>query len=130
MNKKLRILLTKPTHDSHDRGVRLLARRFQQAGFEVIFTSFLLADEVAQTAVQEAVDAIGVSCSSGGHMVIFDDLLGSLDRANARDILVIAGGVIPAADARELSERGVHVFGPTRSPAEAVAFVVERCAPR
>ena len=127
MSQRIRILLTKPTHDCHDRGVRHLARRLRDAGFEVIFTNFLLAGEVVQTALQEDVHVIGVSSSSGGHMAVFEDLMKGLRAAGADDVLVIGGGVIPTADARELESWGVkRVFGPGSSAESLVTFLRER----
>jgi len=129
MAKKIRVLLTKPTQDCHDRGVRYLARKFRDAGFEVVFTNFLLADEVVTTAVQEDVDVIGVSSSSGGHLPVFEDLMAALRAAD--DVLVIGGGVIPPADVRVLTELGVAaVFGPGASAESAVAFVTEHVRER
>lgn len=126
MEKLIRVLLTKPTQDCHDRGVRYLARQLRDAGFEVIFTNFLLAQEVVNTAVQEDVDVVGVSTSSGGHMVVFEDLLQGLRHAGAKDILVIGGGIIPNADARDLEQWGVRrVFGPGSSAESVVTFIRE-----
>jgi methylmalonyl-CoA mutase C-terminal domain/subunit len=131
MAKKIRVLLTKPTQDCHDRGVRYLARKFRDAGFEVVFTNFLLADEVVTTAVQEDVDVIGVSSSSGGHLPVFEDLMAALRAADIDDVLVIGGGVIPPADVRVLTELGVAaVFGPGASAESAVAFVTEHVRER
>lgn len=124
MEKRIRVLLTKPTQDCHDRGVRHLARRLRDAGFEVIFTNFLLAEEVVNTALQEDVAVIGVSTSSGGHMAVFEDLMEGLRVAQADDILVIGGGVIPNADARELEQWGIKkVFGPGSSAEQVVTFI-------
>jgi methylmalonyl-CoA mutase C-terminal domain/subunit len=124
---RIRVLLTKPTHDCHDRGVRYLARRLRDAGFEVIFTNFLLPQEVVTTAVQEDVDCIGVSTSTGGHLEAFEDLLAGLREAGADDVLVVAGGVIPDADASTLREWGVSdVFGPGRSAEEVIDFIRSR----
>jgi len=126
MEKRIRVLLTKPTHDCHDRGVRYLARRLRDAGFEVIFTNFLLAEEVVNTAVQEDVAVIGVSISSGGHMAVFEDLMEGLRSAQISDVLVIGGGVIPNVDARELEQWGVRkVFGPGSSAESLMTFIRE-----
>jgi|SRR5580698_2757607 methylmalonyl-CoA mutase C-terminal domain/subunit len=124
MTKRTRVLLTKPTQDCHDRGVRYLARKFRDAGFEVIFTNFLVAGDIVATALQEDVDVIGVSSSSGGHMPVFEDLMAGLRAAQVDDVLVIGGGVIPDADARALRELGVAaVFGPGASAESAVDFI-------
>jgi methylmalonyl-CoA mutase, C-terminal domain len=119
----VRILLSKPTQDCHDRGVRYLARTLRDRGFEVIFTNFLLANELVTAAVQEDVDVIGISSSSGGHMPVFEDLMLAL-RAAAVDPLVVGGGVIPASDAVRLKQMGVAaVFGPGSSADEFVDFI-------
>lgn len=131
MTKRIRVLLTKPTQDCHDRGVRYLARKFRDAGFEVIFTNFLVADDIVATALQEDVDVIGVSSSSGGHMPVFEDLMAGLRAASVDDVLVIGGGVIPDADARALREIGVAaVFGPGASAESAVDFISEHTPSR
>src|SRR5436309_2676038 len=116
MPAPIKVLLTKPTHDCHDRGVRHLARRLRDAGFEVVFTNFLLAADVVATAVQEDVDVVGVSSSSGGHMPVFEELLAGLRDAGLDDVVVIGGGTIPPDDVRTLTEWGVAgVFGPGTS---------------
>jgi methylmalonyl-CoA mutase C-terminal domain/subunit len=119
--------LTKPTQDCHDRGVRYLCGVLRDTGFEVIFTNFLLPDEIAVVAIQEDVDVVGVSSSSGGHLPVFERLLSQLAERGARDILLIAGGIIPPADARRLREWGVGaVFGPGSSAQEVVDFIRSR----
>jgi len=117
-------LLTKPTQDCHDRGVRHLARRLRDAGLEVILTNFLVAADVVATAVQEDVDVVGVSSSSGGHMPVFEELFAGLAEAGLGDVVVIAGGTIPPGDARTLKEWGVAgVFGPGTSAEAVVEFI-------
>lgn len=112
----IRIVLAKPTHDCHDRGVRHLARSLRDAGFEVIFINFLLAEEVVSVVIQEDADVVGISSSSGGHLAVFEDLMAGLHAVEHDDVLVIAGGVIPPNDARKLKEIGVsEVFGPGSS---------------
>jgi methylmalonyl-CoA mutase C-terminal domain/subunit len=124
MARAIKVLLTKPTQDCHDRGVRYLARKFRDAGFEVVFTNFLVAADIIATALQEDVDVIGVSSSSGGHMPVFEDLLAAMREENLDDVLVIAGGTIPDADARILRERGVGaVFGPGSPAEDAIQFI-------
>jgi methylmalonyl-CoA mutase C-terminal domain/subunit len=118
------VLLAKPTQDCHDRGVRYLARKLRDAGFEVIFINFLLASEVAAVAEQEDVDAVGVSSSSGGHLPVFEDLLSSLRRKGLGELPVFAGGVIPSDDAGVLVSLGVRaVFGPGSSAEEFIALI-------
>jgi methylmalonyl-CoA mutase C-terminal domain/subunit len=130
MTDVVRVLLAKPTHDGHDRGVRYIARKFRDAGFEVIFTTFLLADEVAAMAIEEDVDVIGISSSSHGHMAIFEDLFKSLKQHGLEDILVIGGGVISGKDQAVLKEWGVaRVFGPGSASEESVDFIRRQLSP-
>jgi methylmalonyl-CoA mutase C-terminal domain/subunit len=120
----LRVLLTKPTHDCHDRGVRLLARRFRDEGFEVVFTNYLLPAEIVETAIQEDVHVIGLSSGSGGHLQALEEVMGTLADQGIDDIVVIAGGNIPPADADKLRALGVReVFGPGSNPDDAVALL-------
>jgi methylmalonyl-CoA mutase C-terminal domain/subunit len=129
MPKRIRMLMTKPTHDCHDRGARYLTRKMRDAGFEVIFTSFLLADEIVATAIDEDVDVIGISSSSGGHMPVFQDLFAKLEESGVTDIVVLGGGIIPPADARVLTELGIDgVFGPGSSAEEIIEFITARVA--
>jgi methylmalonyl-CoA mutase C-terminal domain/subunit len=120
----VRVLLTKPTHDCHDRGVRYLARRFRDESFEVVFTNFLLPAEIVATAVQEDVDVIGISSSSGGHMPVFEEVMGELQAQGLDDVVVIAGGNIPPGDADRLRAMGVReVYGPGSQPDDAVELI-------
>jgi methylmalonyl-CoA mutase C-terminal domain/subunit len=120
----IRILLTKPTHDCHDRGVRYLAKRFRDESFEVVFTNFLLPAEIVATAVQEDVDVIGISSSSGGHLAVFEEVMRDLPAQGVDDVVVIAGGNIPPADADQLRAWGVReVFGPGSRPDDAIDLV-------
>ncbi len=114
MEKLIRVSLTKPTQGCHDRGVRDLARQLRDAGFEVV-----------NTAVQEDVDVVGVSTSSGGHMAVFEDLLQVLRHAGAKNILVIGGGIIPNADARDLEQWGVRRVSGSGSSAESVMTFIQ-----
>jgi methylmalonyl-CoA mutase C-terminal domain/subunit len=120
----VRILLTKPTHDCHDRGVRYLARRFRDEAFEVVFTNFLLPAEIVATAAQEDVDVIGISSSSGGHLAVFEEVMRGLADQGLDDVVVIAGGNIPPADADQLRAWGVReVYGPGSAPDDAVELI-------
>lgn len=121
---RLKVLLAKPTQDCHDRGVRHLARMLRDSGFEVIFINFLLADEVVSVAVEEDVDVVGISSSSGGHLAVFEDLFDGLRRSGGDDVLVLAGGVIPSNDARALEQAGVSaVFGPGSSAQQVAEHI-------
>ncbi len=98
----------------------------RDAGFEVIFTNFLLAEEISAAAIQEDVDVVGVSSSSGGHLPVFEDLLAQLRERGAADMLVLGGGIIPPADRRTLKEWGVtEVFGPGASAGSIIDFIRE-----
>ena len=126
MRDHIRVLLTKPTHDGHDRGVRFLAKKFRDAGFEVIFVNFLVAAELVQIALQEDVDVIGVSSSSHGHMPVFEELMAGLRESGMTDVLVIGGGVIPAKDAETLKAWGVSgIFGPGSTAEQAIGHIRE-----
>ena len=128
---RTRVLLAKPTHDCHDRGVRHLARALRDAGFEVIFSNFLLAAEVVSIAVSEDVDVVGISSSSGGHLAVFEDLMAGLAQAGLSDVLVIGGGVIPSNDVRTLKSQGVSaVFGPGSSPQKVIDHIAGWVADR
>ncbi|MCP3988001.1 MAG: methylmalonyl-CoA mutase [Actinomycetia bacterium] len=123
---RIRVLLAKPTHDAHDRGVRYIARRMRDAGFEVIFVTFLLAEELVRIAIEEDVDVIGVSSSSHGHMAVFEDLFAGLTAQGIDDVVVIAGGVIGKRDLPTLEAWGLaSVFGPGSSAEDAIQFVRE-----
>ena len=120
----IRVLLAKPTHDCHDRGVRYVARKFRDAGFEVIFANFLLPDEVVNTALQEDVQVVGVSSSSGGHMPVFEDLIAGLKEHGMDDVLLLGGGVIPEEDETKLKTWGVAaIFGPGTTAEDAIDLI-------
>jgi methylmalonyl-CoA mutase C-terminal domain/subunit len=121
---RLRVLLAKPTADCHDRGVRYLARKCRDAGFEVIFMNFLLPVEIVNAAVQEDVQVVGVSSSSGGHMAVFQELSEGMRQNRMDDVLLLAGGVIPDEDQAALRSWGVRaVFGPGTTAEEAIALM-------
>ncbi|MCP3937027.1 MAG: methylmalonyl-CoA mutase [Actinomycetia bacterium] len=120
----IRILLAKPTHDCHDRGVRLVARKMREAGFEVVFSNFLLTEEVVNAVLDEDVDVVGISASSGGHLGIFEELLAGLKEAGRDDTLVIGGGVIPPDDEATILGWGVSaIFGPGTNAGQAIEMI-------
>lgn len=130
MERPIRVLLAKPTHDSHDRGVRYLARVLRDGGFEVVFMNFLLPEDVLTAAIQEDVDVIGISSSAGGHMPVFSDLSAALAERGMQDVVLMGGGIIPAADARELKKQGVgQIFGPGSDPEEIKAYIRDNARP-
>ncbi len=134
MKKQIvRILLAKTGLDSHDRGVRLLARSLRDSGMEVIYTGlYRTVEEVVQTAIEEDVDMVGLSMHTGAHNRTFPQLRELLNSQNARDILVIGGGVIPEKDQRELMDAGAAdaMFGPGTSTSTVVDWINETMAAR
>jgi methylmalonyl-CoA mutase, C-terminal domain len=129
MSDPVRVLLAKPTHDCHDRGVRYVAKKMRDAGFEVIFTNFLLPSEIVDTAVEEDVQVVGVSSSSGGHLPVFQDLIAGLKENGLDDVVLIGGGVIPRNDVDVLKASGVAaIFGPGTTAEDAIALIRERVA--
>ncbi|CAN5826758.1 MAG: cobalamin B12-binding domain-containing protein [Acidimicrobiia bacterium] len=125
----IRVLLAKPTHDCHDRGVRLVAKKMRDAGFEVIFMNFLLPEEVIRAALDEDVHVVGISTSSGGHLPLFGDLLAGLAAHGRDDAVVIGGGVIPPDDEKTLRSWGVEaIFGPGTNAEQAIAMIKRRLA--
>jgi len=124
MTDPVRVLLAKPTQDCHDRGVRYVARKMRDAGLEVIFTNFLLASEIVDTAVEEDVQVVGISSSSGGHMPVFEDLIAGLKENGLDDVLLIGGGVIPREDEDSLRKWGVKaIFGPGATAEAAIEMI-------
>lgn len=107
-SKKVRVLIGKPGLDGHDRGVKVIARALRDAGFEVIYTGLHQTPEmIVNAAVQEDVDAIGVSILSGAHNHLFKKILDLLKAKKSEDILVFGGGIIPEADIPKLKKMGV-----------------------
>lgn len=122
---KIRVLLCVAMIDGHDRGVKYIARKLRDAGMEVVYTTYDLIEEIADVAIQEDVDVIGISSSTASHTTIFSDVIQSLKAKGAEDKLVIAGGVIPTADIPILQKVGVRaVFGPGTSGDEVVNFIL------
>ena len=108
MQRRYRVVIAKPGLDGHDRGAKVIARALRDAGFEVIYTGLhQTPEQIVETAIAEDADAIGLSVLSGAHMTLFQKLLGLLDERDARDIVVIGGGIIPEADIPGLKEIGV-----------------------
>ena len=121
----LRIVVAKPGLDGHDRGAKVVARALRDAGHEVIYTGLhQTPEQIVETAIQEDADVIGLSVLSGAHMTLFKKLIELLDARDARDIVVIGGGIIPEADIPLLKELGVaQVFTPGATTTEIVAWV-------
>ncbi|WP_062483609.1 cobalamin B12-binding domain-containing protein [Candidatus Nitrospira inopinata] len=123
----LRILIGKVGLDGHDRGVKLIARALRDAGMEVIYTGLHQSPEqIVNTAIQEDVDAIGLSVLSGAHNTLFRRVLELLSEQGAENIVVFGGGIIPNEDVPALKEAGVKaLFGPGTSLEDIVRFVKE-----
>jgi len=121
----LRVLIAKPGLDGHDRGAKVIARALRDAGFEVIYTGIRQTPEmIAEAALQEDVDAIGLSILSGAHLTLFPRIMNELRKRGLEDVVVWAGGIIPQADVPALKEIGVQaVFGPGSPTSETVAFL-------
>ncbi len=132
MQRKIRILIAKPGLDGHDRGAKVIARGFRDAGFEVIYTGLhQTPEQIVLTAVQEDVDAIGLSILSGAHDYIFPEVIRLLKERGAEDIVVFGGGIIPEEDIPNLQQSGVKaIFTPGTSIEEAVKWVKENISPR
>ena len=123
--RKIRVLMAKPGLDGHDRGVKVVARGLRDAGMEVIYLGLRLTPEqIAEAAIQEDVDVVGLDCLSGAHMVLFPKTVQLIREKGGNDILVIGGGIIPKKDIPKLKEAGItQIFGPGTSLDEIVQFI-------
>ena len=123
-----RVLVAKPGLDGHDRGAKVVARALRDAGFEVIYTGLRQTPEaIALAAVQEDVDAVGLSSLSGAHGQLFPAVVKALRERDAGDVLVFGGGVIPSEDVAELMAQGIdRIFLPGTATAEIVAYLREK----
>jgi methylmalonyl-CoA mutase C-terminal domain/subunit len=121
----LRIVVAKPGLDGHDRGAKVVARALRDAGMEVIYTGLhQTPEQIVATALAEDADAIGLSVLSGAHMTLFAKVIELLKEADAEDIVVFGGGIIPEADREPLAEMGVaEVFTPGATMSDIVAWV-------
>lgn len=125
-NRPIRVLIAKPGLDGHDRGAKVLVRALRDAGFEVVYTGlFQTAEMIANAAIQEDVDVIGLSILSGAHLAIFPRIMAEIKARNI-EALVIAGGTIPDEDVEEVRALGVAgVFGPGTSFQTIIDFLNE-----
>jgi len=130
MPDKIRVLLAKPGLDGHDRGIKVIASAFRDAGFEVIYTGLRQTPPmIVDAAIQEDVDAIGVSILSGAHMTLFPAILEEMKAKDADDIILFGGGIIPEEDKTELERLGVaRVFTPGAPTEEAIVFLKDAVA--
>ncbi|APD08470.1 MULTISPECIES: cobalamin B12-binding domain-containing protein [Thermus] len=125
MDRRIRVLIAKPGLDGHDRGAKVVARALRDAGMEVIYTGLRQTPEmIVSAAIQEDVDAIGLSILSGAHMHYFREVKRLLEEQGASDILLFGGGIIPDEDVPKLKELGVAaIFGPGTSTQDIVDFL-------
>ena len=130
--KKIRIVVAKPGLDGHDRGAKIIARALRDAGMEVIYTGLHQTPEmIVNAAVQEDVDAIGLSIMSGAHMTLFPAVIDLLRGSKAGDIEVFGGGIIPDDDIPRLKELGVsEIFTPGSSTQDIVQWIRQHIQPR
>jgi len=129
--KKIKVLIAKPGLDGHDVGAKMLAFALRDNGMEVIYTGIRQTPEaVAQVALQEAVDVIGLSCLSGSHNTLFPRVVRLLQEKGIDDTLVIGGGIIPEEDIPYLQEQGIKaIFGPGTSFASITNFIRQNVNP-
>ena len=124
MSDKIRVLVAKPGLDGHDRGAKIIARAFRDAGFEVIYTGLRQTPEqVVNAALQEDVDVIGLSVLSGAHMTLCPRIMELVHSEGLEDVLVVIGGIIPDDDIPKLKDQGVHeIFLPGSSTEDIVNY--------
>ncbi len=131
MTRKIRVLIGKPGLDGHDRGAKVISRALRDAGMEVIYTGIRQTPEqIANTAIQEGVDVVGLSCLSGAHNTLFPKVVRLLREKGAGDIVILGGGIIPADDIPGLKESGIReIFQPGASTEEIVKYIRENVEP-
>ena len=132
VDRPLRILVAKPGLDGHDRGAKIIARALRDAGFEVIYTGLHQTPEmVAEAAIQEDVDAVGLSILSGAHLTLFPAVIEELRRRGGSDVLVFGGGIVPDEDVASLAAAGVaRIFTPGATTQEIVDWIRANVRPR
>jgi methylmalonyl-CoA mutase C-terminal domain/subunit len=130
--RKTRVLIAKPGLDGHDRGAKVVARALRDAGMEVIYTGLRQTPEqIVQAAIQEDVDAVGLSVLSGAHMHLFERVIELLKEAGVDDIPVFGGGIIPDQDIPELKKMGVvEIFQPGTTTTEIIQFLESKFGAR
>jgi methylmalonyl-CoA mutase C-terminal domain/subunit len=130
--RKIRVLIAKPGLDSHDRGAKVVARALRDAGMEVIYTGLRQTPEqIAETALQEDVDVVGLSILSGAHKTLFPRIMELLRQKDLTDIMVFAGGIIPKEDAPQLKKLGIkEIFGPGTPTETIIRYVFDNVPER
>jgi methylmalonyl-CoA mutase C-terminal domain/subunit len=131
MGRKIRVLIAKPGLDGHDRGAKVIARALRDAGMEVIYTGIRQTPEqIANTAIQEDVDIVGLSCLSGAHNSLFPKVVQILKEKGAEDIRVFGGGIIPVDDIPALKQSGIReIFLPGTSTEDIAKYIQENIKP-
>lgn len=126
-HRPIRVLVAKVGLDGHDRGAKVIASSLRDAGMEVIYTGLRQTPEmVVNTALQEDVDAIGISILSGAHMTVFPKIIGLLKEKNMQDVLLTGGGIISQADMQQLQQMGVgRLFSPGTPTKEIAAYITD-----
>ncbi len=126
--RKIRVLVAKPGLDSHDRGVKIVARALRDAGMEVVYTGLRQTPEqIVEAAMQEDVDVLAMSILSGAHMTLLPAVTKLMEERGMSDVLVLAGGIIPDEDVPALKEKGIaDVFGPGTPTDEIVRYIHNR----
>lgn len=126
MNRPIRILMAKPGLDGHDRGIKILARAYRDAGMEVVYLGLRQTPSmIVSAAIQEDVDVIAISVLSGAHMTIFPKILELLNKEGIEDILLTGGGIIPQNDMDELKKIGVgQLFGPGTPVKDSLDYII------
>ena len=129
INRPIRVVMAKPGLDGHDRGIKILARSFQESGMEVIYLGLRQTSEmIVNSAIQEDADVIAISVLSGAHMTYFKEIKTLLNQKNAGKILLTGGGIIPEKDMKELKDIGVgQLFGPGADISESIKYIQEWC---
>ena len=129
-DRKIRVLIAKPGLDGHDRGAKVIARALRDAGMEVVYTGIRQTPEmIAEAALHEDVDVVGMSILSGAHMALFPRVMELLRENDMDDVLVVTGGIIPDEDVPALKEMGIQgIFGPGTPTDEIVDFIRENIA--
>lgn len=130
--KKVKVVIAKPGLDGHDRGAKVVARALRDAGMEVIYTGIRQTPRlIAETALQEDADAVGLSILSGAHLELFPPIVAELRKRGMGEVLLFAGGIIPREDVAELERMGfVAVFGPGSTTQDIVEWVEENTSKR
>ena len=125
MDHKIRVIVAKPGLDGHDRGAKVIARAFRDAGFEVIYTGLRQTPEqIVNAALQEDADVVGLSVLSGAHMTLCPRIMELMKKDRLDDVLVVVGGIIPDQDIPKLKECGVSaVFQPGASTEDIIAYI-------